>query len=61
MENLLREESGQGLVEYGLIIALIGIALIAVVERQGLFIKNSLNDSTNKMNHAAKEAMKDLN
>jgi pilus assembly protein Flp/PilA len=41
IKNFLKDESGQGMVEYALIIALIAVALIAVV----VLLKNKISDT----------------
>lgn len=48
-----REESGQGMVEYGLIIALIAVALIVVLGLLSGGLKNIFNKVTNELNGAA--------
>ena len=48
MKNLnamLRDDSGQGLVEYALIIALISLAAIAIMTTLGKNVNNSLNSA----------------
>jgi pilus assembly protein Flp/PilA len=42
---LLRDESGQGLVEYALIIALISLAAIAIMSTLGKKVSNSLSSA----------------
>jgi pilus assembly protein Flp/PilA len=42
---MLRDDSGQGLVEYALIIALISLAAIAVMTTLGKHVNNSLNSA----------------
>ena len=44
------EESGQGLVEYGLIIALIAVVCIAALTTLGGGIKGKLEEVHNKLN-----------
>ncbi|MBD5605409.1 MAG: Flp family type IVb pilin [Candidatus Eremiobacteraeota bacterium] len=46
---LLRDDSGQGLVEYAIIIALVAMAAIAALRFFGGSATNSLNTSANKM------------
>ncbi|WP_084522282.1 Flp family type IVb pilin [Atopobium fossor] len=43
------EESGQGLVEYGLIIALIAVVCIAALEAMGTGVRGKLEQITNKL------------
>ena len=53
MQNLknfmVEEEEGQGLVEYGLIVVLIGLAAFAVVKIFGGTIKNIFSKGTEKL------------
>ena len=42
---MLRDDSGQGLVEYALIIALISLAAIAIMTTLGKHVNNSLNSA----------------
>jgi pilus assembly protein Flp/PilA len=42
---LLKDDAGQGLVEYALIIALISLAAIAVMSTLGKKVSNSLNSA----------------
>jgi pilus assembly protein Flp/PilA len=53
MKNLViwfkNEESGQGMVEYALIIALISIAAIAVLALMGPKIANTFKNANNKL------------
>ena len=46
---LLRDDRGQGLVEYAIIIALVAIAAMAALRFFGGAAVNSLNSSANKM------------
>lgn len=46
MISFLKEDKGQGMVEYGLIIALIAIAVIAAIT----FLGENLTDIFNKIN-----------
>ncbi len=50
--NFLRDESGQGLVEYALIIALVAIGLIAILTLLRNSIGNVFNTSKNALNNA---------
>ena len=46
------DESGQGLVEYGLIIALVAIGLMAILILMRNAIGNTFNGSKNELNNA---------
>lgn len=48
----VREESGQGMVEYGLIIALIAVALIAALGLITGGLQNTFNKITTNLNKA---------
>ena len=48
MATLLSDESGQGLVEYALIIALVAVGLIAIL----LVLRNSIGDVFNNTSEA---------
>ena len=54
MENLLRrlyvDESGQGMAEYGLIIALIAVVVIAALTVMGQRILSKFNDVNDALN-----------
>jgi pilus assembly protein Flp/PilA len=50
--NFMRDESGQGLVEYALIIALVAIGLIAILTLLRNSIGNVFNASKNALNNA---------
>ena len=58
MKNFLKafaaEESGQGMVEYGLIIALIAVVLIAVLTALSGGLKNIFEKITDALNNAGK-------
>ncbi len=45
LNSMLRDEAGQGLVEYALIIALISLAAIAVMTSLGKHVNNSLGSA----------------
>jgi pilus assembly protein Flp/PilA len=49
MKNLLQDESGQGLVEYALIVALISLAALAVLTTLGKHVANTLSDASTKL------------
>ena len=53
MKNLvnafLNEESGQGLVEYGLILALIALVVIAILKTVGNKLNNTFNSIQNAL------------
>ena len=51
--SVLKEDKGQGMVEYGLIIALVAIAVIAAVTALGGNLKNVF---TNVNNHLGNKA-----
>ena len=44
LKRLVKEEEGQGMVEYGLILALIAVAVIAVLTTMGDNLKNMFTD-----------------
>jgi pilus assembly protein Flp/PilA len=48
-ENLYEDESGQGMVEYALIIALVAVALITVLGLLNGGIQNTFNNIINKL------------
>ena len=49
MMNFLRDENGQGMVEYGLILALIAVAAIAVLGGLGSKIRGVFHDTTEQL------------
>lgn len=49
MKNFFKDESGQGMVEYGLIIALVAIAAIAALRVMGPAIKNIFNGAVTEL------------
>ena len=52
MMNFFKDESGQGMVEYGLILALIAVAAIVVLTQLGGKIKGVFQDASNKLDGA---------
>lgn len=52
MKKFFMDESGQGMVEYGLIIALIAIAIIALVEGLGTSVGNVFSGASGKLTEA---------
>jgi pilus assembly protein Flp/PilA len=51
MKSRLQNQKGQGLVEYGLILAIISLASIAALELVGANIDSMYNNAAAKMNH----------
>lgn len=49
LKQFLQEEEGQTLVEYGLLISLIALVVIAVLTLLGARISNSFNAASNAM------------
>jgi pilus assembly protein Flp/PilA len=49
LRNLLRDERGQGLVEYALIVALVSIVAIAALKFLGGKASNTLNNAANSL------------
>ena len=49
LANLLRDEEGQGMVEYGLIIALVAIVVIAVLTAMGGSIQGIFQQIVNTL------------
>ena len=43
MKNFFNDENGQGMVEYGLIIALVAVAVIVAITALGGSVKNIFN------------------
>ena len=56
LRSFLKDESGQGMVEYALIIALIAIAVIAAVILLGGKIGDTFKKSSNEMDKATATA-----
>lgn len=52
MKNFFKDESGQGMVEYGLIIALIAIAVIAVLPALGQKVSEIFSETSTKLDDA---------
>ena len=52
LSKFMKDESGQGLVEYALIIALVAIGLIAILVLFRNAIGNVFNESKNRLNNA---------
>jgi len=52
LKSFLKDDSGQGLVEYALIIALVAIGLIAILVLFRNSIGNVFNESRNRLNNA---------
>ena len=52
VSSFMKDESGQGLVEYALIIALVAIGLIAILVLFRNAIGNVFNTSKNRLNNA---------
>ena len=46
LNNFVNDENGQGMVEYGLIIALVAVAVIVAITALGGSIKNIFNKAT---------------
>ncbi len=49
MKHFLQEEEGQTLVEYGLLISLIALVVIAVLTVLGQRISNTFNSASNRI------------
>jgi len=56
MKNFFKDESGQGMVEYGLIIALIAIAVIAALKLLGPAVTSIFTNATTELNNATTPA-----
>ena len=52
LKSFMNDDSGQGLVEYALIIALVAIGLIAILVLFRNSIGNVFNESKNRLNNA---------
>lgn len=52
MKNFFKDESGQGMVEYGLIIALIAIAVIAALKLLGPAVTSIFTKATTELTNA---------
>ena len=55
LRRFLKDESGQGMVEYALIIALIAVAVIVAVLALGGAIKGKFNDTSDELQKATRE------
>ena len=53
MKKFLMNEEGQGMVEYGLIIALVAVVVIGAITLLGNDITNTFNKATNNLNKPA--------
>lgn len=53
MKNFLMDENGQGMVEYGLILALVAVAAIAALKLLGPKISSLFNAASDELNGAA--------
>ena len=53
MKNFLMNEDGQGMVEYGLIIALVAVAVIVAVKLLAPAISNIFTKASNELNGAS--------
>ncbi len=51
-KKFLNDESGQGMVEYGLIIALVAVAVIVAITALGGSIKNIFNKTASEIANA---------
>jgi pilus assembly protein Flp/PilA len=51
IQRFLKEEEGQTLVEYGLLISLIALVVIAVLTVMGRRISNTFNSASSQMNN----------
>jgi len=52
LKRLVREEEGQGLVEYGLILGLVAIVAITALSLMGTSIKDIFNTTKNEISAA---------
>lgn len=52
MLTFLKDEDGQGMVEYGLIIGLISVAVIAVLVAMGPKLKNLFSSASDALDNA---------
>ena len=50
MKNFWKNEEGQGMVEYGLIIALVAVVVIGAISLLGNGVSNTFNSITGKLN-----------
>lgn len=49
MDSFIRDENGQGMVEYALILALIAVVVIAAVTAFGQGVRNLYSSSANQL------------
>lgn len=56
LKRFLKDESGQGMVEYALIIALIAVVVIAVVAALGTSISDVFTQSSDELDKVTKAA-----
>ena len=54
MKNFLMDENGQGMVEYGLILALVAVAAIAALKLLGPAISNLFSKANSELGGAIK-------
>lgn len=52
LKNILKDESGQGLVEYGLILALVSVIAIAALQLLGTKVNHTLSEVTTELEGA---------
>ncbi|WP_295631499.1 Flp family type IVb pilin [Novosphingobium sp.] len=52
IENLLRDEAGATAIEYGLLAAFVGVALVTAMQSLGNSLTNTYNTVGSKMNSA---------
>jgi pilus assembly protein Flp/PilA len=54
MKNFFKDENGQGMVEYGLIIALVAIVVIVALTKLGPAVSNIFDSATKGLTDATK-------
>ncbi|MDI1493863.1 MAG: Flp family type IVb pilin [Candidatus Liberibacter asiaticus] len=52
MNKLLKDESGAAAVEYGIMVALIAVAIIGAVTKLGGSLKGAFEEATNRISNA---------